>query len=81
MLTVDLFAGVGGFCLAAEAVGWTPAVSCEINPFGRKVLEHYWPQAYHHQDIHTLTGAIINEEIKNRFGHSEDIVLTGGFPC
>ena len=83
MLTVDLFAGVGGFCLAADAVGWTPAVSCEINPFGRKVLEYYWPKAYHHTDIHTLTGDKIREEIERRFGShwsSTDVVLTGGFP-
>ena len=83
MLTVDLFAGVGGFALAADAVGWTPAVSCEINPFGQTVLRHYWPKAYHHTDIHTLTGDKIREEIERRFGShwsSTDVVLTGGFP-
>lgn len=83
MITVDLFAGIGGFTLAAEAVGWEAAVTCEINPFGRKVLNHYWPDAYHHDDIHTLTGDKINEEIKRRFGSrwsSTDVVLTGGFP-
>lgn len=83
MITVDLFAGIGGFCLAADAVGWTPAVSCEINPFGRKVLEYYWPKAYHHDDIFTLTGQKINEEIERSLGsrwRTTDIVLTGGFP-
>lgn len=81
MITVDLFAGIGGFCLAAEAVGWTPAVSCEINPFGRKVLEYYWPNAYHHKDIFNLTGSKIYEEIEKRNRHSDGIVLTAGFPC
>jgi len=81
MITVDLFAGMGGFCLAADAVGWTPAVSCEINPFGRKVLEYYWPKAYHHKDIFNLTGSKIYEEIEKRNRHSDGIVLTAGFPC
>jgi DNA (cytosine-5)-methyltransferase 1 len=55
-------------------------VSCEINPFGRQVLEHYWPNAYHHDDIHTLT----NETITAKLGHGwndGNTILTGGFPC
>ena len=84
MKLISLFSGIGGFELAAEWMGWTPVVSCEINPFGRKVLEHYWPQAYHHTDIKTLTYEKINEELTQRFGpcwRSDDIILTGGFPC
>jgi DNA (cytosine-5)-methyltransferase 1 len=82
MKVVSLFAGIGGFDLAADSVGWETAVTCEINPFGRKVLSHYWPQAYHHDDIHTLTGEIIHEKIKTRFpSNADDIVLCGGFPC
>ena len=84
MLHISLFSGIGGFDLAAEWAGWTNAVSCEINPFGRKVLEHYWPDAYHHDDIHTLTIERINEELTKRHGEqwrTDDIVLSGGFPC
>jgi len=84
MLHISLFSGIGGFDLAAQWAGWTNIVSCEINPFGRKVLSHYWPDAYHHDDIHTLTIEKINEKVTGRFGadwRTDDIVLTGGFPC
>ena len=70
--------------MAAEWIGWTNIVSCEINPFGRKVLSHYWPDAYHHDDIHTLTYQKLNNELQKRFGanwRTDDIVLSGGFPC
>lgn len=84
MLHISLFSGIGGFDLASEWVGWTNIVSCEINPFGRKVLEYYWPNAYHHDDIKTLTYTKLNEELTKKHGadwRADDIVLTGGFPC
>ena len=81
---MSLFSGIGGFELAAEWMGWNNMVSCEINDFGRKVLDYYWPNSYHHNDIHTLTYDRINEELTKRYGaswRSDDIILTGGFPC
>lgn len=84
MLHISLFSGMGGFDLASHWMGWTNIVSCEINPFGNRLLEFYWPKAYHHNDIHTLTYEKINQELTARFGHnwrSDDIILTGGFPC
>lgn len=83
MKHISLFSGVGGFELAAEWMGWQNIASCEINEFGNKVLEYYWPEAYHHNDIHTLTYDTINTELSKRLGSSwrnEDIILTGGFP-
>ena len=83
MLHISLFSGVGGFDLAAEWMGWKNIASCEINEFGNKVLEYYWPEAYHHRDIHTFTYETINSELSKRFGtrwRNEDIILTGGFP-
>jgi len=84
MIHMSLFSGIGGFELAAEWMGWNNLVSCEINDFGRKVLDYYWPNGYHHNDIHTLTYDKINEELTRRYGadwRSDDIILTGGFPC
>jgi DNA (cytosine-5)-methyltransferase 1 len=84
MKHISLFSGIGGFELAAEWAGWTNVASCEINDFGNKVLEYYWPKAYHHRDIHTLTGQILNDEIQQRFGsdwRADGTILTGGFPC
>ena len=76
---ISLFSGIGGFDLASEWMGWNNIASCEINPFGRKVLNHYWPDALHHDDVHTFTKELLNEKIKN--WNSNDVILTGGFPC
>lgn len=80
---ISLFSGIGGFDLAAEWVGWENIASCELKDFGNKILNHYWPNAYHHRDIHTLTYSKLDYELSKRFGSSwrtDDIVLTGGFP-
>lgn len=80
MLHISLFSGIGGFDLAAQWMGWTNIVSCEINDFGNKVLEHYWPNAYHHRDVKTLTLEKINEQLGENW-RTDDVILTGGFPC
>lgn len=76
---ISLFSGIGGFDLASEWIGWNNVASCEINPFGRKVLEHYWPDALHHEDVHTFTKKLLDEKIKG--WNSKDVILSGGFPC
>jgi len=76
---ISLFSGIGGFDLASEWIGWNNVASCEINPFGRKVLEHYWPEALHHDDVHTFTKKLLDEKIKG--WNSKDVILSGGFPC
>ena len=84
MKHISLFSGIGGFDLAANWAGWTNIASCEINPFGRRILSHYWPEAYHHDDIKTLTGKIIEHEVQKRYGQdwrADGVVLSGGFPC
>jgi DNA (cytosine-5)-methyltransferase 1 len=84
MKLISLFSGIGGFELAAEWAGWENIVSCEINPFGQKVLKHYWPDSYHHDDVKTLTYQKINEELKKKKGanwRNDELVRAGGFPC
>ena len=68
----SLFSGIGGFDLAAEWMGWENVFHCEWNPFGQKVLNHYWPKAISYHDI-TKTDFTIHR------GKCD--VLTGGFPC
>ena len=68
----SLFSGIGGFDLAAEWMGWKNVFHCEWNPFGQKVLKHYWPQAESFTDI-TKTDF-------TKYANKIDI-LTGGFPC
>ena len=68
----SLFSGIGGFDLAAEWIGWENKFHCEWNPFGQKVLHHYFPNAEQFTDI-TKTDF-------TKYANKIDI-LTGGFPC
>lgn len=84
MILISLFSGIGGFELAAEQVGWKTYLTCEIDDFCNAILEYYWPQAYHHKDIHTLTHDTVQTELSRRFGtdwRKEPVIITGGFPC
>ena len=68
----SLFSGIGGFDLAAEWMGWENIFHCEWNPFGQRVLKHYWPNAKSYEDI-TQTDFTIHRGTID--------ILTGGFPC
>jgi DNA (cytosine-5)-methyltransferase 1 len=68
----SLFSGIGGFDLAAEWMGWENKFHCEWNPFGQKVLHHYFPNAISYNDI-TKTDFTIHR------GNID--IITGGFPC
>lgn len=68
----SLFSGIGGFDLAAEWMGWKNLFHCEWNPFGQRVLNHYWPDAESFTDI-TKTDF-------TKYANTID-VLSGGFPC
>ena len=68
----SLFSGIGGFDLAAQWMGWENVFSCEINEFGNKILNHYWPDAIHYKDINETDFTIHRGSID---------ILTGGFPC
>lgn len=68
----SLFSGIGGFDLAAEWMGWQNIFHCEWNPFGQRILKHYWPNAKSYADITKTDFSIHRGTID---------VLTGGFPC
>jgi DNA (cytosine-5)-methyltransferase 1 len=68
----SLFSGIGGFDLAAEWMGWENVFHCECNPFGQKILHHYWPDAEQFNDI-TKT------DFKKYYGTVD--IISGGFPC
>jgi DNA (cytosine-5)-methyltransferase 1 len=68
----SLFSGIGGFDLASEWMGWENKFHCEWNPFGQKVLKHYWPNAVSYNDITKSDFTIHRGSID---------ILTGGFPC
>jgi len=72
MIHLGLFAGIGGFELAAKWMGWKTLAWCECNEFGQKVLRYHFPEAEGFGDI-TKTDF---KKYANRID-----VLTGGFPC
>jgi DNA (cytosine-5)-methyltransferase 1 len=68
----SLFAGIGGFDLAAEWMGWENVFHCEIEHFPRKVLNYYWPEATSYEDIKQTDFTVHRGQLD---------ILTGGFPC
>jgi DNA (cytosine-5)-methyltransferase 1 len=69
---ISLFSGMGGFDLAAQWMGWQNIAHVEMNPFGRTILKHYWPEADSHEDITKTDLSIYRGKCD---------ILTGGFPC
>lgn len=72
MRHASLFSGIGGPEVAAAMMGWENIFNCEINPFGRAVLEYWFPESDSYEDI-TKT------DFTKYRGRID--VLTGGFPC
>jgi DNA (cytosine-5)-methyltransferase 1 len=68
----SLFSGIGGFDLAAQWMGWENIFHCEINPFGQKILKHYWPDSISYNDIMDTDFSVHRGTIS---------ILSGGFPC
>lgn len=72
MRTLDLFAGIGGFPLAGEWMGWEMEAWVEWDPFCQAVLRHHFPKATGYGDI-TQTDFT---SYANRID-----IITAGFPC
>lgn len=72
MTHASVFSGIGGPEIAATMLGWDNLFHCEINEFGRKVLDYWYPNSKSYEDI-TKTDFT---EWRGRVD-----VLTGGFPC
>ena len=68
----SLFSGIGGPEVAAAMLGWNNVFHCEINDFGRKILEYWFPESESYADIKTTDFTKYRGQIH---------VLTGGFPC
>lgn len=72
MKHLGLFAGIGGFELAARWAGWETVAWCEWDTTCQRVLKYHFPNAESHGDI-TQTDF-------TKYANRID-VLTGGFPC
>lgn len=68
----SVFSGIGASELAAEMLGWKNLFHCEINEFGRKVLNYHFPNARSYEDVTTTDFSEWRGKVT---------VLTGGFPC
>lgn len=72
MTHASVFSGIGGPEVAASMLGWENLFHCEINPFGRAVLEYWFPNSKSYEDITTTDFSEWGGRVN---------VLTGGFPC
>lgn len=73
MRLIDLFAGIGGFSLAAHWLGWQTIAFCERDEFCQKVLKKNFGQDIKiYDDITTFSA-------KSFRGRCD--IITGGFPC
>lgn len=76
MRFVSLFAGVGGFDLGFESVGWACVGQVEIDKHARAVLDEHWPDVPKHDDVTTA------REWADEQGLVGNVdVVAGGFPC
>lgn len=72
MRHIGLFAGIGGFELAARWMGWNTIAWSEWEPFCQKVLSYHFPEAKGYGDIKQA-------DFTQYKGQCD--ILTGGFPC
>ena len=68
---IDLFSGIGGFALAANAAGYDTRVFCEQDDYCTGVLNRHWPDVPIIPDIRDFDGS--------KWRGAD--LLTGGFPC
>ena len=72
MTHASVFSGIGCPEVAATMLGWDNLFHCEINPFGKRVLDYWYPNAKSYDDITTTDFSEWRGKVN---------VLTGGFPC
>lgn len=72
MKILDLFAGIGGFSLAAHWMGWQTTAFVEWDKFNQKVLKKNFPNTPIYGDIREFDGT--------KYRGTVDLIC-GGFPC
>ena len=77
---VSLFAGVGGFDVAAEWAGFETVLFVEKDPYCQKVLARHWSGVPIIDDIRSVTSESINGKGGARESLGTIDVVSGGFP-
>ena len=65
---LDLFSGIGGFALAAQAAGFETIGFAEIDNYASAILKRHWPNVRNYGDVRTVPAIRCD-------------LITGGFPC
>ena len=73
---LDLFSGIGGFCLGLERAGFSTAAFCEIDGYCRRVLARHWPNTPIYEDIKQLSARRLHHD-----GIPPIDLICGGYPC
>jgi DNA (cytosine-5)-methyltransferase 1 len=76
---IDLFAGIGGFHIAMDAIGGECVFASEIDPFARKTYEHNFKTS----NPSLFSNKMFNDDIRkiNPIELPDFDVLCAGFPC
>lgn len=72
MTHVSLFAGIGGFDLAAEWAEFKTILQVELDDYATRVLEKHWPDVPRVRDIRDVKKESVNGAVT---------VISGGDPC
>lgn len=81
MIHLDIFSGIGGFAIAAQATGHTTIGFSEIDPYASKILKRHWPNTKNLGDIRNVTSKSVQQLCREKNTPSRIRLLTGGFPC
>jgi len=68
---LDLFSGIGGFALAAQAAGFTTIGFSEIEPYACKILKRHWPDVPNYGDIRNITRKVLADAASRKSRESQ----------
>ena len=82
VVIVSLFNGIGGAqrCYDVAGVRVAGVLACDIHKPANRVTARRWPHTRFWEDVRTLTGDCLREEMEH-FGDFGELHLWAGFPC